>query len=105
MKLLLLGFLASAIWLAACKREIVPEPYLPSSAHDAYRYSLEQANLHTTALGRDWGPEKKSRFPREMGMVGPHLCQLGGAGPRGADSPGIVSAFRCCFLTSFLTSA
>ncbi len=52
-----------------------------------------------------WGPEKKSRFPREMGMVGPHLCQLGGAGPRGADSPGIVSAFRCCFLTSFLTSA
>ncbi len=53
----------------------------------------------------DWGPEKKSRFPREMGMVGPHLCQLGGAGPRGADSPGIVSAFRCCSLTSFLTSA
>ena len=57
------------------------------------------------AQGPNWGPEKKSRFPREMGMVGPHLCQLGGAGPRGADSPGIVSAFRCCFLTSFLTSA
>ena len=28
--------------------------------------------------GPDGGPEKKSRFPREMGMVGPHLCQLGG---------------------------
>ncbi len=26
----------------------------------------------------DSGREKKSRFPREMGMVGPHFCQLGG---------------------------
>jgi len=51
------------------------------------------------------GREKKSRFARELGVVGPHLCQLGGAGPCGADSPGIVSAFRCCPLTSFISSS
>ena len=63
------------------------------------------ANGITQFISPTGGPEKKSRFPREMGMVGPHLCQLGGAGPRGADSPGIVSAFRCCSWTSFLISA
>ena len=26
----------------------------------------------------NWGREKKSRFARELGMVGPHLCQLRG---------------------------
>jgi murein DD-endopeptidase MepM/ murein hydrolase activator NlpD len=40
--------------VAACRQEIVPEPYLPSSDHDAYRHGLEQAGLADTALGRDW---------------------------------------------------
>jgi murein DD-endopeptidase MepM/ murein hydrolase activator NlpD len=40
--------------VTGCKQEIVPEPYLPSSAHDAYRHGLEQAGLADTALGRDW---------------------------------------------------
>ena len=49
--------------------------------------SQRAAMAEDLSRATDWGPEKKSRFPREMGMVGPHLCQLGGAGPRGADSP------------------
>lgn len=48
--LFLLFFLA----IPGCKREIVPEPYLPTNAHAAYLNSLEQANLTDTALGRDW---------------------------------------------------
>ncbi len=40
--------------LAGCKTEIVPEAFYPRSAHEAYAHSLEQANLHLTALGRDW---------------------------------------------------
>ena len=40
--------------LSACEREIVPEPYVPTSAHDGYRHALEEAGLLTTALGRDW---------------------------------------------------
>ena len=38
----------------ACQPEIVPEPYVPTSAHDAYRHSLVDAGLSETALGRDW---------------------------------------------------
>jgi murein DD-endopeptidase MepM/ murein hydrolase activator NlpD len=37
-----------------CKQEIIPEAFLPRTAHEAYVHSLEQANLHLTALGRDW---------------------------------------------------
>jgi len=38
----------------SCDKEIVPEPYQPSNAHEAYRLSLEQVNLSETALGKDW---------------------------------------------------
>jgi len=40
--------------LAGCKKEIVPKAFYPRSAHEAYAHSLEQANLHQTALGREW---------------------------------------------------
>lgn len=40
--------------LYSCKDEIVPETFMPSNKHEAYLYSLEQANLLQTALGRDW---------------------------------------------------
>jgi murein DD-endopeptidase MepM/ murein hydrolase activator NlpD len=46
--------LAALLFLAACRREIVPEPYVPTNAHDAYRHGLEQAGLSRTALARDW---------------------------------------------------
>jgi peptidoglycan LD-endopeptidase LytH len=35
-------------------REIVPQAYVPTGAHDAYRHGLSQAGLDKTALGRDW---------------------------------------------------
>ncbi len=41
--------------LASCKdQEIVPEPYRPTNAHEAYLFSLQRAQLVGTALGRDW---------------------------------------------------
>ena len=43
-----------SIFLPSCKKEIVPKAFYPRSAHEAYAHSLEQANLHLTALGRDW---------------------------------------------------
>ena len=49
--------LACFLWLfllAGCKKEIVPEAFYPRSAHEAYAHSLEQANLHLTALGQEW---------------------------------------------------
>jgi murein DD-endopeptidase MepM/ murein hydrolase activator NlpD len=42
------------ISLSGCKEEIVPEPYVPSTAHEAYAYALQQAHLDDTALGKDW---------------------------------------------------
>jgi len=39
----------------SCKEEeIVPEPYRPTNAHEAYLHSLQRAQLVGTALGRDW---------------------------------------------------
>ena len=40
--------------IPGCRQEIVPEPYKPSNAHEAYIYSLREANLADSALGRDW---------------------------------------------------
>jgi murein DD-endopeptidase MepM/ murein hydrolase activator NlpD len=43
-----------AITIFGCKEEIVPEPYIPSTAHEAYAQALRQAHLDQAALGRDW---------------------------------------------------
>ncbi len=40
--------------VTGCRQEIVPEAYQPTHAHDAYVYSLRQAALENTALGKDW---------------------------------------------------
>jgi len=52
----------------SCKREIVPEAYVPTGAHDAYRHALAQAGLDRTALGRDWAKaaEFALRSPTEV---------------------------------------
>ena len=39
---------------SACRKEVVPEQYKPTRAHEAYIFSLEQAGLAETALGKDW---------------------------------------------------
>ncbi|HSF18993.1 MAG TPA: M23 family metallopeptidase [Vicinamibacteria bacterium] len=46
--------LALTATLAGCEAEIVPDKYLPTSAHDGYRHALSEAELLDTALGRDW---------------------------------------------------
>ncbi len=44
----------SLVTISSCKREIVPDAYVPTGAHDAYRHALSEAGLDRTALGRDW---------------------------------------------------
>jgi len=48
------GLLLAVFILPSCKKEIVPKAFYPRSAHEAYKHSLEQANLIETALGVDW---------------------------------------------------
>ncbi len=50
----LLVFILSIFILTGCKKEIVPKAFWPRSDHEAYQHSLEEANLITTALGKDW---------------------------------------------------
>ena len=70
---------------------------------DQYRRSVDRVREPSPRF--DYGREKKSRFAMELGVVGPHLCQLGGGGSVCTDSPGIVSAFRCCSLNSCISSS
>lgn len=40
--------------LFSCSEEKVPEPFQPRNDHEAYQKALENANLLSTALGKDW---------------------------------------------------
>ena len=51
--------------------EIVPPPYLPTDAHDAYRHGLEVAGLADTALGRDWSAAAQAALARPVGFASP----------------------------------
>ncbi|MCP4898182.1 MAG: M23 family metallopeptidase, partial [bacterium] len=50
----ILSFAFILTFATGCRREIVPEPYRPTSDHDAYRHSLVEMGLDNSALGRDW---------------------------------------------------
>jgi murein DD-endopeptidase MepM/ murein hydrolase activator NlpD len=60
--------LVAVVVASGCQPEIVPEPYVPTSAHDAYRHALVEAGLTETALGRDWrkAGEAALRSPVEI---------------------------------------
>ncbi len=70
--LLMLGtrniFMISMVWvlLGGCTEEKVPERFYPRSDHEAYWYSLKQANLLNTALGREWQKAAKDPFDNEI---------------------------------------
>ena len=44
----------SFLLLGCMEKEIVPKRFYPRNDHEAYWYSLKQANLLNTALGKDW---------------------------------------------------
>lgn len=71
-RLLNLAFLAILFVFSCDKEEKVPEPYKASSDHDAYRYSLEQANLLTTALGADWQKSARSSLKSPIKVSAPY---------------------------------
>ncbi|MFC2136015.1 peptidoglycan DD-metalloendopeptidase family protein [Bacteroidota bacterium] len=68
-KLILIGLLV--VSAAGCSDEIVDEKYYPSNAHDAYKHSLEQANLHKTAIGSDWIDASKNVLVNPVEMILP----------------------------------
>ena len=89
--------------MCSCHNAYMAELDYGKEKMDPYRRTADRVGEPQPSF--DYGREKKSRLAREIGMVGPPLYQLGGRVPRGADSPDIVSAFRCCSVTSCITSA
>lgn len=66
----LLGILLLA---AGCSnKEIVPERFYPRNDHEAYWYSLKQANLLTTALGNDWIQASTDPFQKPITIQFPY---------------------------------
>jgi len=55
-----------------CKQEIVPEPYKPSNAHEAYLFGLQQAGLADSALGQDWISEAERALLLPLDVSLPH---------------------------------
>ena len=70
-RLIVLSFLVFSLSQINCSKEIVPEPYQPSNAHEAYRHSLEQANLIDTALGKDWIAASKNVIHKPIDISPP----------------------------------
>lgn len=64
----------AAVGLAACSPEIerVPEPYLPTSAHDAYGHGLRESPLAETALAQDWLAAARSALQEPVPVSTPY---------------------------------
>ncbi|MEM9858497.1 MAG: M23 family metallopeptidase [Bacteroidota bacterium] len=59
--------------ISACStEEIIPERFYPRNDHEAYWYSLKQANLLTTALGKEWLAAKERPFEEEIEVQLPY---------------------------------
>jgi murein DD-endopeptidase MepM/ murein hydrolase activator NlpD len=54
------------------KEEKVPEPFKPKNDHEAYQYSLQQANLLSTALGADWQKSATNSLENPIKVAAPY---------------------------------
>ncbi|MEP0985610.1 M23 family metallopeptidase [Ekhidna sp.] len=58
--------------LFSCTEEKVPERFYPRNDHHAYWYSLKQANLLTTALGKEWMLAAEKPFDQQIQVKLPY---------------------------------
>lgn len=58
--------------LLSCKEEKIPERFYPRNDHHAYWYSLKQANLLTTALGKEWLEASEKPFEQQIEVQLPY---------------------------------
>ncbi|WP_424961453.1 M23 family metallopeptidase [Ekhidna sp.] len=58
--------------LLSCTEEKVPERFYPRNDHEAYWYSLKQANLLSTALGKDWVKAAEKPFDQQIRVKLPY---------------------------------
>ena len=58
--------------LFGCTEEKVPERFYPRNDHEAYWYSLKQADLLNTALGTDWVEAAEKPFNHQIEVTLPY---------------------------------
>ncbi len=58
--------------LFGCTEEKIPERFYPRNDHHAYWYSLKQANLLSTALGKDWLKAAEKPFEQQIKVKLPY---------------------------------
>ncbi len=63
----LFASILGAILLLGCSQEeIIPDRFYPRNDHEAYWYSLKQANLLNSALGKDWMDASERPFNEQI---------------------------------------
>lgn len=65
-------FLVFGLLLFSCTEEKVPQAFYPRNDHEAYQYSLEQANLIQTALGTDWKESAQKSLSNPIKINAPY---------------------------------
>ncbi|WP_420318453.1 M23 family metallopeptidase [Ekhidna sp.] len=58
--------------ILGCTKEKVPERFYPRNDHEAYWYSLKQADLLSTALGKDWLEAADKPFENQINIQLPY---------------------------------
>ena len=73
------GFLTSVAigilllaYMRGCRQENVPERYRPRNEHDVYKLSLIQANIHESALGKDWVKSSRKSLEQAIEVEPPY---------------------------------
>lgn len=67
-----LATILGAITLCGCTEEVIPERFYPRNDHEAYWYSLKQANLLETALGKEWVSASDKPFEEQIKIQLPY---------------------------------
>ncbi|MEP1033086.1 M23 family metallopeptidase [Ekhidna sp.] len=67
-----LATILGALTLFSCTEEVVPERFYPRNDHEAYWYSLKQANLLNTALGKEWVAAADKPFQEQIKIQLPY---------------------------------
>lgn len=58
--------LGALVLFGCSEKEIVPKRFYPRNDHEAYWYSLKQANLLNTALGKEWVTAAEKPFQEQI---------------------------------------
>ena len=66
-------FIVCILLISSCKKEIVPEEYIPTDSHVQYINALNKLDLSDTALGQDWIDAAEEALSKPMRIESPYV--------------------------------